>query len=47
MKISLLFQEITEFPGSKILLLMFLAGGKWDFEVANLQLARVPDKRKY
>ena len=44
MKIGLFFQEITirtEFPGSNFLLLTFLIGGKWDFEVANLLFATV------
>ena len=44
MKIGLFFQEIpfiTECPGSKFLLLTFLMGGKWDFQVANLLLATV------
>ena len=50
MKIGLFFQEITlitEFPGSNFspgsnfLLPTFLAGGKWDFPVANLLLATV------
>ena len=43
-KISLFFQEITsitEFPGSNFLLPTFLIGGKWDFQVANLQLSTV------
>ena len=44
MKIGLFCQEITlftEFPGSNLLLPMFLTGGKWDFQVANLLLATV------
>ena len=44
MKIGLFFQEITfrtEFPGSNLLLPIFLTGGKLDFEVANLLLATV------
>ena len=41
MKMGLFFQEITfiiELPGSNFLLPRFLAGGKWDFQVANLLL---------
>ena len=44
MKIGMFFQEITsitEFPGSNILLTLFLTGGKLDFKVANLLLATV------
>ena len=44
MKTDLFFQEITfitEFPVSNFLLPAFLAGGKWDFPVANLLLATV------
>ena len=43
-KVGLVFQEITfipEFPGSNFLLPIFLTGGKWDFQVANLLLAAV------
>ena len=42
-KICLFFQItfITEFPGSNLLLLTFLAGSKWDFPVANSLLAAV------
>ena len=43
-KISLFFQKIsfrTEFPGSNCLLPLFLTGGKWGFQVANLLLATV------
>ena len=42
MKIGLFFQEITfvtEFQGNNFLLPTFLAGGKWDFLVADLLLA--------
>ena len=41
MKNGLFFQEITfrtDFPGSNFLLPTLLAGGKWDFLVANLLL---------
>ena len=41
MKIGMFFQEITsitEFPGSNVLLTLFLTGGKLDFKVANLLL---------
>ena len=43
-EIGLFFQEttfITEFSDSNSLLPMFLTGGKWDFQVANLLLATV------
>ena len=42
MKMNLFLQEITfitEFPGSNFLLLRFLTGGKWDFQVEDLLLA--------
>ena len=43
-EIGLFFQEITfrtELAGSNFLLPIFLTGGKWDFEMANLLLATV------